>query len=83
MEVLRKTAWQRYFQFRLRSLLWFAVVCCLVVHFGSPAWQWAFPPAHQLPSPYTIDDVQYFAPGPEFKLSIEAATIKAAQNQSH
>ena len=31
-----------------------------------------------LPSPYYIhDDVQYFPPGPEFKLSKEAAAIKA------
>jgi hypothetical protein len=31
-----------------------------------------------LPSPYYIeDDVQYFAPGPEFKLSKEAAAMKA------
>jgi hypothetical protein len=31
-----------------------------------------------LPSPYYIyDDVQYFPPGPEFKLSEEAALMKA------
>jgi hypothetical protein len=31
-----------------------------------------------LPSPYYIsDDIQYFAPGPEFKLSREAAAMKA------
>ena len=31
-----------------------------------------------LPSPYYLyDDVQYFAPGPEFKLSNEAAAQKA------
>jgi len=31
-----------------------------------------------LPSPYYVqDDVQYFAPGPEFKLSREAAAQKA------
>jgi hypothetical protein len=31
-----------------------------------------------LPSPsYMLDDVQYFAPGPEFKLSREAAAQKA------
>lgn len=30
-----------------------------------------------LPSPYYLtDDVQYFAPGPEFKLSKEAAAMK-------
>jgi hypothetical protein len=31
-----------------------------------------------LPSPwYVYDDIQYFAPGPEFKLSREAAAQKA------
>ncbi len=31
-----------------------------------------------LPSPfYLTDDVQYYAPGPEFKLSREAAAMKA------
>ena len=31
-----------------------------------------------LPSPYYMsDDVQYFPPGPEFKLSREAAAMKA------
>lgn len=31
-----------------------------------------------LPSPsYLLDDVQYFAPGPEFKLTREAAAQKA------
>ncbi len=33
-----------------------------------------------LPSPYYMqDDVQYFPAGPEFKLSREAAALKAAQ----
>jgi hypothetical protein len=31
-----------------------------------------------LPSPYYIgDDIQYFAPGPEFKLQREAAAMKS------
>lgn len=35
-----------------------------------------------LPSPYYIfDDVQYFAPGPEFVLSNEAAAMKEAKAQ--
>ena len=35
-----------------------------------------------LPSPYyQYDDVQFFAPGPEFKLSREAAAIKEMQAQ--
>jgi hypothetical protein len=33
-----------------------------------------------LPSPYYMeDDVQYFPPGPEFKLSREAAALQAAE----
>jgi len=33
-----------------------------------------------LPSPYYLsDDVQYFAPGPEFRLAREAAAMKAAR----
>jgi hypothetical protein len=33
-----------------------------------------------LPSPYYMtDDVQYYAPGPEFKLSKEAAAQQAAR----
>jgi hypothetical protein len=33
-----------------------------------------------LPSPYYMtDDVQYYAPGPEFKLSKEAAALQAAK----
>ena len=36
-----------------------------------------------LPSPYYLeDDVQYFAAGPEFKLSKEAAAMKAAIDDS-
>lgn len=35
-----------------------------------------------LPSPsYITDDVQYFPPGPEFKLTNEAAAIKAARQE--
>ena len=35
-----------------------------------------------LPSPYYMgDDVQYFPPGPEFKLSREAAALEAAKAQ--
>jgi hypothetical protein len=36
-----------------------------------------------LPSPYyQSDDVQYFPPGPEFKLANEAAAIKAREQQA-
>ena len=35
-----------------------------------------------LPSPYHLsDDVQYYAPGPEFKLANEAAALKEARAQ--
>ncbi len=35
-----------------------------------------------LPSPYYMtDDVQYFAPGPEFKLAKEAAALKASAQE--
>ena len=35
-----------------------------------------------LPSPwYLTDDVQYFAPGPEFKLANEAAAMKEAAEE--
>jgi len=35
-----------------------------------------------LPSPYYMsDDVQYFMPGPEFKLAREAAAMKAARQE--
>lgn len=34
------------------------------------------------PSPYYMqDDVQYYPPGPEFKLAREAAALKMAQEQ--
>lgn len=35
-----------------------------------------------LPSPYYLsDDVQYFPPGPEFKLAREAAAMRAAREE--
>ena len=35
-----------------------------------------------LPSPYYLDDdIQYFAPGPEFKLAREAAAMKAYKEE--
>lgn len=36
-----------------------------------------------LPSPwYTTDDVQYFPPGPEFKLQREATALKKAREEA-
>lgn len=64
-----------------RSKSWFKALTCGValaalsstgcqVHVGGQT----------LPSPYYLkDDVQYFAPGSEFKLSREAAAMKAYQ----
>jgi hypothetical protein len=35
-----------------------------------------------LPSPYYLtDDIQYYAPGPEFKLAKEGAALKAAKQE--
>jgi hypothetical protein len=35
-----------------------------------------------MPSPYYIsDDIQYYQPGPEFKLAGEAAALEAAQQE--
>lgn len=35
-----------------------------------------------MPSPYYMsDDVQYYQPGPEFKLAKEAAAMKAAEQE--
>ena len=60
-----------------RLILVIATLCCLSslgcqVEVGGQT----------LPSPYyQYDDVQFFAPGPEFKLSREAAAIKEMQAQ--
>jgi hypothetical protein len=46
---------------------------------GTTGCQWQVG-GQTLPSPYWMtDDVQYYAPGPEFKLAREAAAQKAAQ----
>ncbi|MCE9525488.1 MAG: hypothetical protein K8R36_05490 [Planctomycetales bacterium] len=37
----------------------------------------AEPEPQTIPGMYSSDDVQFFAPGPEFKLSREAATMRA------
>ncbi len=35
-----------------------------------------------LPSPYYLsDDIQYYAPGPEFKLAKEGAALKSARDE--
>jgi hypothetical protein len=54
---------------------------CLSARFGPAVLNWTFPPDEPLPPPFSgmEDDVQYFPPGPEFKLSREAAAQKAYQ----
>lgn len=61
-----------------RTLLHAALCCCgIVAALGTTGCQSNIG-GQILPSPYyNEDDVQYFAPGPEFKLSEEAAAMKA------
>jgi hypothetical protein len=55
----------------------------LLVTLGTTGCQWQVG-GQTLPSPYWMtDDVQYYAPGPEFKLAREAAAQKAAQAQQN
>ncbi len=57
---------------------WRAAGCLLAVFLGAAATGCQVEMAGQtLPSPwYLTDDVQYYAPGPEFKLAREAAALK-------
>ena len=60
---------------RLRTLL--AGIGLAAVTLGSTGCQ-VVENGQTLPSPwYIYDDIQYFAPGPEFKLAREAAAQKA------
>ena len=57
--------------------------CGLIAAFGLTGCQMHIG-GQTLPSPYYLeDDVQYFAPGPEFKLAEEAAAMQeyAAENR--
>ena len=55
----------------------------LLVTLGTTGCQWEVG-GQTLPSPFWMtDDVQYYAPGPEFKLAREAAAQKAAQAQQN
>jgi hypothetical protein len=63
------------------SPLWLRNTLCgiglTVVALGSTGCQGVYN-GQTLPSPwYLSDDIQYFPPGPEFKLSREAAAMKA------
>jgi hypothetical protein len=67
----RKHAWRRIAAAALGSALLMPFVGCQVEYAGQT-----------LPSPYYLtDDVQYYAPGPEFKLAREAAAIQE-QNEA-
>lgn len=53
-----------------------AAACCLVSATGCQVSM----NGQTLPSPYYLqDDVQYFPSGPEFKLPLEAAALRAAR----
>ena len=64
-----------------RSKCWFKVLACAVVLASLSATGCQVQVGGQtLPSPwYLSDDIQYFAPGSEFKLSREASALKAYQ----
>ena len=65
---------------RTTQPLWRRAVCCLgLAAVGGSIGCQSQVGGQLLPSPYYLsDDVQYFAPGPEFKLAQEAAAMKAA-----
>jgi hypothetical protein len=65
----------------LRPLRAIVLAVGLLVTLGATGCQYQLG-GQTLPSPYWMtDDVQYYAPGPEFKLAREAAAQKAAQAQ--
>jgi hypothetical protein len=72
MKISNKTVWQR----ATVAVVGLAIVSLSTgcqVHVGGQT----------LPSPwYHTDDVQYFPPGPEFKLSREAAAMKAYKEEA-
>ena len=62
-----------------RPLRWMAVALGLCVTLGVTGCQ-VDVGGQTLPSPYYMsDDVQYFAPGPEFKLEREATALRQAR----
>ncbi len=62
-----------------RPLRWMAAILGLCVTLGVTGCQ-VDVGGQTLPSPYYMgDDVQYFAPGPEFKLEREAAALRQAR----
>jgi len=63
---------------------WRGVVCCLGILATASSVGCQYNVGGQtLPSAYYLtDDVQYFPPGPEFKLAREAAAMKAAATEA-
>ncbi len=60
--------------------LWLAVTACSIVVFMAGCQ--VDVGGQTLPSPYYLqDDIQYFPSGPEFKLSKEAAALKAYKDE--
>lgn len=69
MTTSKETGWRRTVLCGLGLLTALASTGCQITESGQT-----------LPSPYYIhDDVQYFPPGPEFKLTREAAALEAAR----
>jgi len=68
---------------RLRPLRWVLGGLMLAAALGTTGCQ-VDVGGQTLPSPYYLqDDVQYFAPGPEFKLQREAAALRAAKEEEN
>ncbi len=66
----------KHARFKLPAVVAGFAICCLMALSGCQV----DVGGQTLPSPYYMqDDVQYHAPGPEFKLAREAAALKAAQ----
>lgn len=60
---------------------WTTIGLCLLFPMAMTGCQ-IYQGGQTLPSPYYMeDDVQYFPPGPEFKLAREAAALKAAAKE--
>ena len=61
----------------LRADLLFVVALCLAAASTlPPVLGWLTEPSQVLPSPYYTGGIQYYPPGPEFKLAREAAYLE-------
>jgi hypothetical protein len=80
---MRQVHRHRWFQFSLRQLLSLMALVAIASPWLPAAYCRLFPP-ESAPCPvcgYGHESVEYFAPGPEFKLSREAAAQKSAEAQ--